>query len=108
MEKEFWIEYNGKFIKNPSKWIRFKRKIKFLLRRWKIIDTHKCWIIPENEKVLYFKLSEKEYREAERMHKEEHRTISYEFYPCGGIGWGVRIRDLDTKEVFDITSYENW
>ena len=32
MKKEFWISYNGNWIKNPSKWILFKRRIKYLLK----------------------------------------------------------------------------
>lgn len=108
MIKETWIEYKGKWIKNPSKWILFIIRLKFLLKRWKIVDISKYWLIPEDERKLHFILSEKEYEESERLYREEHRTISYEFYPCGGIGWGVRIHDLDTKEIFDITDVSNW
>lgn len=108
MEKEVWINYNGKWIKNPSKWILFKRWLKFTKKRWKIIDTSKYWIIPEDERKYHFILSEKEYEESERLYKEEHRTLSYEFYPCAGLGYGIRVHDLKTEEIFDITTYDNW
>ena len=107
MKKEFWISYNENWIKNPSKWILFKRKIKSLLKRWKIVDTKKYWIIPESERKNHFILSEKEFKQAEEIYKNKG-TISYEFYPCGGIGWGVILHVLDTKEAIDITDTSNW
>ena len=107
MEKEIWIKHNNKWIKNPSKWILFKRWVEFTLKRWKIVDTSKYWIIPEDERKLHFILSEKEYEEAEKIYKEKG-TISYEFYPCAGRGWGIRLHVLKTNEVIDVTSYDNW
>ena len=107
MEKEIWIKHNNKWIKNPSKWILFKRWVEFTLKRWKIVDTSKYWIIPEDERKLHFILSEKEYEEAEKIYKEKG-TISYEFYPCVGLGWGIRLHVLKNNEVIDVTSYDNW
>lgn len=107
MKKEIWINYNGKWIKNPSVWIILKRKIKFLFKRWKLIDTTKYWIISNNERKFHFVLSEKEYEEANKIYKEKG-TISYEFYPCSGLGWGIKIHVLKNNETFDITSYDNW
>ena len=107
MNKEYWIRYKGKWIKNPSKWILFKRWIKFTLKRWKIVDSTKYWIIPEDDRKYHFILSEKEYNEAEKLYKEKG-TISYEFYPCAGFGWGIKIHVLKTDEIIDITSYDNW
>jgi len=107
MKKEFWISYNGNWIKNPSKWILFKRRIKYLLKRWKIVDTKKYWIVPEFERKNHFILSDKEYIEAQNIYKEKG-TIAYIFYPCGGIAWGVKVRVLDTSEEIDITDINNW
>ena len=39
---------------------------------------------------------------------KEKGTISYEFYPCAGIGWGVRLHVLKTGEIIDITDVESW
>ena len=107
MNKEYWIRYKEKWIKNPSKWILFKRWIKFTLKRWKIVDSTKYWIIPEDDRKYHFILSKKEYDEAEKLYKEKG-TISYEFYPCAGLGWGIKIHVLKTDKIIDITSYDNW
>lgn len=108
MTKEIWIQYKGKYIKNPSKWIMFKWNLRNWFTKWKIIDKTCYKLIPIDELDRWFSLSFKEYKEADRLYKEEHRTLSYEFYPCAGIGWGIRVHDLDTEEIFDITSYDNW
>ena len=107
MKKEIWINYKGKWIKNPSKWILFKRKLKSLLKRWKIVDTYKYWIVPELDRNRHFILTEKEYNKACEVYKEKG-TITYEFYPCGGIGWGVKIHVLKTNEIIDITDVDSW
>lgn len=107
MKKEIWINYKGKWIKNPSKWILFKRKLKSLLKRWKIVDTYKYWIVPELDRNRHFILTEKEYNKAYEIYKEKG-TIAYEFYPCGGIGWGIKIHVLKTNEIIDITDVDSW
>lgn len=108
MKEEVSIYWKGRWITNPSKWILFRRKIKLWFKKWKLVDTNKYKLIPYDEIGRWFSLSEQEYNESERLYKEEHRTLSYEFYPCGGIGWGIKVHDLKTKETFDITSYDNW
>lgn len=46
MKKEFWINYKGKWIKNPSKWVMLKRGIKLWCKKWKLVDKTKDKIIP--------------------------------------------------------------
>lgn len=90
-----------------TKWDLFWRKIKNLRTRFKIVDTHKWCLVPWEDRRKQFTLSDKEYEDAKKLY-EEKGTISYEFYPCGGIGWGVRIHTLNTNEIIDITDYNNW
>lgn len=94
------------FIKE-SKFNLITYKIKNFFTKWKIIDSNKYWIIPEDERKLHFVLSNKEYEESKKLYKEKG-TISYEFYPGGGIGWGIKVHILKTNEIIDITSYDNW
>lgn len=108
MKKEFYIYYKDKWIKNPSKWIMFKRNFKLWFKKWKLIDTTKYKLIPINELGRWWGLSEQEYKESERLYEEEHRTLSYEFYPCAGLGWGIKVHDIKTKEEFDITDVSSW
>ena len=108
MEKETWIYSNKKntWIK-ASKWDLFWNSIKRTLIRWKLVDTHKYYLIPWSDKKRQFILSDKEYIKAQNIYKEKG-TISYEFYPCAGIGWGVKIHVLKTEEIIDVTDYNNW
>lgn len=106
MNKETWIFKNNKWVK-ATKWDLFWRPIKHKFTKWKLVDTSKYWIIPEDDRKLHFILSEKEYEEAEKLYKEKG-TISYEFYPCAGLGWGVKIRVVKTDEIIDITDVTNW
>lgn len=108
MEKETYIYYKDKWVKNPSKWIMFKRNIKLWIRKWKLVDTSKYKVVSKNDLDRYFILTPKEREDANKLYKDEKRTLSYEFYPCSGIGWGVRVHDLKTKETFDITDIESW
>ena len=57
-EREFWINHNGKWIKNPSKWIMFKRDIKLWCKKWKLVDKSENKIIPQSEMKRYFSLRE--------------------------------------------------
>ncbi len=106
MTKEVWIYKRKKYIK-ATKWDLFWRKIKNLRTRFKIVDTKKYCLIPWEDKKRQFALSDKEYEDAEKLYKEKG-TISYEFYPCAGIAWGVKIHVLKTNEIIDITDYSNW
>lgn len=107
MKKETWIFKNGRFIQ-ATKWNLFCRKIHSLITRFKIVDTRKYNLIPHSDSKYYFKLSLKEYNDAEKIYKE-NGTISYEFYPCGGIGWGVKIHCLDKdNKIIDITDTTCW
>ena len=64
--------------------------------------------------MIEFKLNEKENELAEEF-LQEHRhleiykgTISYEFYPCAGIGWGVKVHVMSTGETIDIRDVSTW
>ena len=83
-------------------------KVKSWFNKWKFVDKSKYNIIPQSEMKRHFVLSKKQYEESEKLYKEEKRTISYEFYPCGGIGWGVKIHDMKTNETFNITDTSVW
>lgn len=107
MEKEFWIYYKDKWIKNPSKWIMLKRNTKLWCKKWKLIDKSKNKIIPNSELGRYFSLSPKEYKDAEKIYKEKG-TIEYIFYPCAGIGWGIKVKVLKTGEEINITDVNCW
>ena len=106
MEKEIWIYKRGKYIKATS-WDLFWRKIKNYRERFKIVDTWKYKLIPHDDSKYYFKLSSKEYNDAKKLYKEKG-TISYEFYPCAGIAWGVKIHILKTDEIIDISDISCW
>ena len=106
MEKETYISVKGKWVK-ATKWILFKRRIKWWFIKWKLVDTFKYRLIPQSEMGKWFGLSDKEYEDAEKLYKEKG-TISYEFYPCAGIGWGVRIHVLKTDEIIDISDVSTW
>ena len=105
-ERDFWINYNGKWIKNPSKWIMLKRNVKLWCKKWKLVDKSKNKIIPQSEMKRYFSLSPKEREDAEKIYKEKG-TIEYTFYPTG-IAWGVKVRVLKTGEEIDITDVTCW
>lgn len=106
MKQDVLIYSNGKWIK-PSKWLLFKRKIYNWFTRFKIVDSKKYWLLSHNDSKYYFKLSAKEYEIAQTIYNEKG-TISYEFCPCGGIGWGVKIHVLKTGEIIDITDVSTW
>ena len=108
MNKEIWI-YNKKrnqYVK-VTKWDLFWRPIKYWFTKWKLVDTSKYCLVSWTDREKQFTLSDKEYIDSENIYKEKG-TISYEFYPCAGIGWGVKIHILKTGEIIDITSYDNW
>ena len=106
MEKEIWIYKRGKYIKATSLDL-FWRKIKRYRERFKIVDTWKYKLVPYSDSKYYFKLSPKEYDDAEKLYKEKG-TISYEFYPCAGMAWGVKIHALKTDEIIDISDVSCW
>lgn len=107
MNKEIRVFKNNKWVK-ATKWDLFWRPIKHKFIKWKLVDTSKYCLIPRNGIGRgVFTLSDKEYEESEKLYKDKG-TISYEFYPCNGIGWGVKIHVLKTGEIIDITSYDNW
>ena len=106
MEKETFINKNGKWVK-VSKWDLFWRRIEHQFTKWKIINTDDYWIVPNQDRGHHFVLSDKEHEDAEKLYKEKG-TLSYEFFPCGGIGWGVRVKVVDTGEIIDITDVSSW
>lgn len=106
MTKEVYIFKDGKVVK-ATKWILLKRKIYSWITRFKIIDTWKYDITNYNDRKYYFKLNPSEYEQAKKIYKEKG-TISYEFYPCGGISFGIRVRVLKTGEVIEISDVSSW
>lgn len=108
MNKETWIysKHKNSYIK-ATKWNLFWHKIKWKFIKWKLVDTSKYCLIPWEDRKKQFTLSNKEYEVSQKIYKEKG-TISYEFYPCGGIGWGVKVKVLDTNEVINITDVSSW
>lgn len=85
--------------------MRFWRKFKYKFLRWKLINTSKYLIIPKDK--YYFILSDKEQQKAKEIYKNKG-TIEYTFYPCGGIGWGCKVKVWKTNEYIDITDMSDW
>ena len=97
-------------ISMTSLWYKIKywiRKIKYWIRRYKILDTWKYRYYPLSEADLYFRLSPIERLKADKI-LEEKGNIEYIFYPCGGIGWGVKVKVWKTNEYIDITDVSCW
>lgn len=104
---ETWIATkDGKIIK-ANRWDLFKYKIRSLFTRYRLVDTRKFIIQPREAMSRQFTMTEKEKALADKIYKEKG-TIQYTFYPCAGIGWGVKLTVLKTKEEIDITDVENW
>lgn len=106
MKKEEYLLEDGKWVK-ATKWKIFKQKIKFEIKRWKLVDKYSNRIVPIDDMKRYFSLSPIEYERAKKIYKEKG-TIAYIFYPCGGIAWGVKVRVLNTNEEIDITDVSTW
>lgn len=105
-EKEHYIVKDGKWVK-ANKWMLFKHRLKNEFKRWKVVDKYSNRIIPIEEIKRYFILSPIEYEQSKKIYKEKG-TIEYTFYPCGGIGWGVKVRVLKTGEEINITDVSCW
>lgn len=105
-DKETYFIVNGEFIK-ATKWMIFKREIHRWITRFKFVDSWKYRFIPHDEMKYHFVLSPKEYEDAQKIYKEKG-TISYNFYPAGGIGWGVELKVLKTGEIIDISDVSSW
>lgn len=105
MKKEIWIYKKGHYIK-ATRWDLWIRNLKNLKNRFKIVDTNKYCLIPWEDKKRQFALTDKEYEDAQKLYKEKG-ALSYEFFPCGGIGWGVRVH-TKTGEIIDITDVDSW
>ena len=82
-------------------------KIKHWFNKWKLVDVSRFTVDPYPYPYTRFELTPKQMEEANKIYKEKG-TIEYTFYPCGGIGWGIKVHDLKTKETFDITDIESW
>ena len=105
-DKEHYILKDGELIK-LSKFKIFINNIKRFIHKYKIVNTYKYSLIPYSDRKYIFKLSKKEYEEAEKIYSSKG-TISYEFYPCGGIGWGIRLHILESNEIIDITDIDSF
>lgn len=98
---------DGKLVK-ATKLMLLKNKIHGLITRFKVfIDGQKYIVIPREDIKYYFRLSPKEYKDAQKIYNEKG-TISYTFYPAGGIGWGVKLEVLKTGEIIDISDICSW
>ena len=105
-EKEYYIIQDGKWTK-ANKWMLFKFRLKNEIKRWKLVDKYSNRIIPIDDMKRHFTLSPIEYEQAEKIYKEKG-SIEYIFYPCGGIGWGVKVKVIKTGEEIDITDITCW
>lgn len=101
MRREVWILKNGKWVK-ATKLEIFKRTIVEMFTRYKLIDTWKYNIIPHEDFKYIFKMTPKEYEKAKELCKD---ILAYEFYPIGGIGYGLKIHTKD--EVIDVTDFDS-
>lgn len=88
-------------------WMKFKRNIKHFFTKWKLVNSDKYYILSYKDRTSNFILSKKEYEKAQEIYKEKG-TLEYTFYPCGGIGWGVKVRVINTNEIIDITDVDSW
>lgn len=105
-EKETYLIKDGRWVK-ANKWIILKHNLKLQIKKWKLVNSYANRIIPLDEMKRYFTLSPIEYEKAKEIY-EKKGTIEYTFYPCGGIGWGVKIKVLKTGEEIDITDISCW
>lgn len=103
MKKEIWCFENGK-LKKLNKWEIFKRKIIRIFYRYKLVDSWKFTIFPHEDIKYIFKMTPKEYEKTKKLY-EEKGILSYEFYPIGGIGYGLKIHTKD--EVIDVTDFDS-
>lgn len=101
---ETYIYNKGNFVK-ATKWMLFKRYIKNLFYKYKLVNTNKYKLVKYEDLKYYFTLSPKEYEDAKKLYKDKG-TISYEFYPLSGLGWGVKIHTKN-DEIFDITDFSS-
>lgn len=100
------IYKKGKIVE-ATKYDLFIRKITRIFNKWKIVNISKYCLVPWDDRKKQFTLSDKEYEESKKIFKDKG-TISYEFYPCAGIGWGVKLHVEKTKEIIDITDVSKW
>ena len=85
-----------KILKNFIKWCG----------KWKVVDTSKYEIeLPGTRE--RFELTPAQKARADQIYKDKG-TIEYTFYPCGGIGWGCKVKVWSTGEYIDITDVSNW
>lgn len=101
-----YVIENGKFVE-LTKFRKFKFKFKRFFTKWKIVNKYRNNIIPYSDMKLYFRLSEKQYKQAKEIYKEKG-SISYEFYPLAGLGYGLKIHVLKTNEIINITDVSTW
>ena len=98
MKYKIWIYWKGRWTK-ARWWMLAIRRTKLWITKWKIVDTSKYQLVNRDELGKWFSMSDKEYKKSQKIYKEKG-SISYEFYPCGGIGWGLKIHCKD-GEIID-------
>lgn len=74
-------------------------------RRFKLIYTTKFDILPKSP--LHFSVTKQQWDDIKTLRKLKG-NISYEFYSCGGIGFGLKVHCQDNGEVIDFTDVNNW
>lgn len=106
--KETWIfnKRKNKFIK-ATKWLLFKHRLIHWFTKWKLVNRDNYCLVPWEDSKKQFMLSDKEYKDAQKIYKNKG-TISYEFYPCAGLAWGVKVHVNKTGETIDITDVSTW
>ena len=75
-------------------------------KKWKLVDTTKYSTEPKYKRGR-FQLTEKQLEEIDKIIKEKG-TVEFTFYPCGGIGYGVKVKVWKTGEYIDITDVNSW
>lgn len=83
------------------------KKIKHWLTKWKFVNTDKYSIEEYPYPFTRFELTKQQMRNVDRIYKEKG-TLEYTFYPCGGIGWGFKVKIWKTNEEIDLTDVSNW
>lgn len=90
-----------------EKFIVMWDKIKHWFKKWKFVNTDQYRVDPFPYPYLRFELTPKQMEQAKQIYKDKG-TIEYTFYPCGGIGWGCKVKVWETNEYIDITDVSNW
>lgn len=101
---KYEFDFKEMRFKKVSRFSSLINKIKRKLFKYKIVNKSKYNIIPKSEFII--RLSEKEYKESERIYKSEG-AIDYIIIPTG-IGNRVQVRIRNSGKIVELTDYKNW